>query len=149
MRTPLYLVGLITSLCPSLAIADGVLARCGASFGTGYFFHDDVTNPGGPEWSTDRITDGNLLLVRLGDEWDIQFGDSIGEYGYRQDGAEVIPLGQADGMLTVGAFRGTYTDIFTFDFEGDEVVWTSHKTGTVIKKVAVYRAECTVMKWPG
>lgn len=29
---------------------DGVLIKCGASAGHGYFFHDDVVNPEGPGW---------------------------------------------------------------------------------------------------
>jgi hypothetical protein len=102
-------------------------------------------NPEGPEWMDDGISSGKILLVRLGDEWDIQFGDTIGDYGYRQDGARVLPLGRADHLLTVGAFRGTYTEIYTFKFSDNEVVWTSHKIGTVITKVAIYRADCSSM----
>ncbi|MCR9148846.1 MAG: hypothetical protein NXH83_01600 [Rhodobacteraceae bacterium] len=123
--------------------SEGVIARCGASEGQGYFFHDPVMNPEGPDWSKDGISSGRIVLVRLGDEWDIQFDDIAGAYGYREDGARVIPLGGADNLLTVGAFRGTYVDIYTFNFAGNEVLWTSHKIGTAIGKVAIYRAECT------
>jgi len=48
-------------------------------------------------------------------------------------------------MLTIGAFRGTYVDIFTFNFSNNEVLWTSHKIGTAIAKVGIYRAECSQM----
>jgi len=41
------------------------------------------------------------------------------------------------------AFRGTYTDIYTFDAGTSEVVWSSHKIGTLVKKVAIYRADCS------
>jgi hypothetical protein len=122
---------------------EGVVARCGASTGLSYFFFDEVMNPEGPDWSDDGLSNGNILLVRLGQEWDIQFGDSIGAYGYRQDGAGVIPLGNENGKLTVGAFHPNYTDIYTFNFADKEVLWTSHKIGTAITKVGVYRAECS------
>ena len=121
---------------------EGVLARCGASSGVGYFFFDELFNPEGPDWSDDGISNGNILLVRLGDEWDIQFGDTLGAYGYRQDGAEVIPLGNASDKLTVGAFHPNYTDIYTFNFSGAEVVWSSHKIGPLMTKVAIYQADC-------
>jgi hypothetical protein len=102
-------------------------------------------NPEGPEWADDGISGGKIILVRLGNEWDIQFDDAFGASGYRQDGATVLVLGAADGKLTVGAFRGTYTEIYTFNFDGREVIWTSHKTGTFLPKVAIYRAECDFM----
>lgn len=137
---------LATILIPgAVAAQDGVIARCGASEGQGYFFHDPVMYPNGPEWADDGISNGKLLLVRLGEEWDIQFGDTIGEYGYRQDGATVFPVGQTEDILTIGAFRGTYVDMYTFNFSNNEVLWTSHKIGTAIAKVGIYRAECSQM----
>ncbi len=99
-------------------------------------------NPSGPSWENDGISNGQILLVKLGQEWDIQFGDSIGSYGYRQDGAAVIALGSNNSMLNVGAFHPNYTDIYTFNMLSKEVLWTSHKIGTAITKVAIYRAEC-------
>jgi len=125
--------------------AEGVVARCGASDGYTYYFRDDLMNPDGPNWSKDGISNGQFLLVKLGDEWDIQYGDTIGEYGYRQDGANVMPLGEANGKITIGAFRGTYTDIFTFDSIQKEVVWSSHKIGTVISKAGTYQADCSIV----
>ena len=127
---------------------EGVIARCGASSGQGYFFFDSIMNPDGPDWSQDGISSGQILLVRLGQEWDIQFGDTIGAYGYRQDGARVIPLGGSGELFTIGAFRGTYTDIYTFNFAEREVLWTSHKIGTPVTKVAIYRSICSFMSSP-
>jgi hypothetical protein len=57
----------------------------------------------------------------------------------------VFPVGQTKDMLTIGAFRGTYVDIYTFNFSNNEVVWTSHKIGTAIPKVGIYRAACSLM----
>jgi hypothetical protein len=132
------------TVAPSLAKAqDGVLITCGASIGTGYFFKDDLTNPNGPSWEEDGISSGKIVLVKLGDEWDIQFDDAAGAYGYRQDGAAVLLLSQNDGMMTIGAFHPNYADVYTFNFEQGEVLWSSHKIGTAIKKAAIYRAECS------
>lgn len=125
------------------AASEGVLARCGASEGRGYFFQDPVFHPEPSTWMDDRIGAGKIILVRLGQEWDIQFDDAAGAHGYRQDGAEVMLLGASEGKITVGAFRGTYTDIYTFDAGTSEVVWSSHKIGTLVKKVAIYRADCS------
>lgn len=124
----------------------GVLARCGASKGDGYYFKDKLFNPNGPTWNEDGISKGKIVLVRLGDEWDIQFDDAVGAYGYRQDGAAVVLLNANAGFMTIGASRDTYVDVFTFSLESNEVVWSTHKTGTPIKKVAIYRAPCADLK---
>jgi TPR repeat protein len=128
---------------PDSFVQEGVLARCGASSGYSYFFGDPAYKPSGSSWEEDGMSQGNILLVRLGDEWDIQFGDSIGAYGYRQDGASVLPLGQTETMLTVGVFGNTYVDLYTFNSTNKEVAWTSHKIGTDINKVAIFRADCS------
>ena len=122
---------------------EGAIIRCGASKGTSYFFHDQITNKDGPKWSDDGMSKGKINLVRLGSEWDIMFDDAIDSYSYRRDGATVILLGQTPRFLTVGAFfQSKYADIYTFDLEGKEVAWTSSKIGTLLPKVGVYRASC-------
>lgn len=119
-----------------------VVAHCGASQGTGYFFHDERFNPTGPDWAEDGMSNGRIILVRDGDDWDILFSDAVGSFGYRQDGATVLLVGNNGDFLTIGAFHPNYVDTYTFDLSGLEVVWTSHKTGTAIQKVAIYRADC-------
>lgn len=126
-----------------LTAAEGAIARCGPSDGMGYYFKDELTNPTGPSWEKDGITNGKIVLIRLADEWDILLDDAIGAYSYRQDGAMVVALGATDRMITVGAFHGNFTDIYTFNLIDREVLWSSHKIGTAITKVAVYRSECT------
>jgi hypothetical protein len=121
---------------------DGVLMRCGASTGHGYFFYDELTNPRGPYWDVDRISNGRIVLLRLGDEWDIQFDDSVGAFGYRQDGASVLPILEKPGMLTVAAFGLNYADIYTFDFIGKKVAWSSNKIGPIVPRVAAFSADC-------
>lgn len=120
---------------------DGVLIRCGASKGYGYFLKNELTNPNGPSWQEDGFSTGKIVLVRLGSEWDIQFSDTVGESGYRQQGASVVPLMRNDHLLTMGVFHENYSDIYTFDFRHREVVWTSNRHYP-INKVAVYRADC-------
>lgn len=120
---------------------DGVLMRCGASSGQSYIFKNQLS-PDDSGWMTDGINNGKIVLIRLGDEWDIQFDDSVGAYGYRQDGARVFPLFQNDNLLTVGAFGALYVDIFTFDFENQIVGWTTNKHGPVFPKVSAFVADC-------
>lgn len=122
---------------------DGVLIKCGASAGHGYFFHDEVMNPKGPEWSEDGMSNGQIILVKLGEEWDILFDDAIGGHSYRKDGARVIPLGGDERFLMVGAFYpSSYADVYTFDLEAREVAWSSNKPGGLMPKVSVMRASC-------
>ena len=143
-RTTLFILLLLFGqTLTAYAGPEGVLARCGASKGQGYFFHDSLMNPEGPNWDQDGISNGKIVLIKLGDEWDIQFGDAMQAYGYRQDGAVVMPLSIGDGKLTIGAFHNIYSDIYTFDFRGEEVVWTSHKLGPIVAKVAIYKAVCS------
>lgn len=121
---------------------DGALIRCGASSGHAFFFKDEITNPDGPNWLEDGMSNGKIVLVRYGDEWDILFDDTIGAYGYREDGAEVILLSNKPGMLIVGAFSSTYVDIYIFDFLNKTVAWSSNKLGPIVAKVAAYKATC-------
>jgi hypothetical protein len=123
-------------------VGDGVLIRCGASTGQAFFFKDAISNPSGPNWTEDKLSNGKIILVKLGEEWDIQFDDLLGSNGYRQDGAKVIPLLNKPGMLTIGAFNANYADIYTFDFANKVVAWSSNKIGPIVPKVAVYTATC-------
>jgi len=111
---------------------DGVIARCGASAGRAYFFQDPVVNPTGPSWEDDGISAGVILLIKLGSEWDIQFNDALGTSGYRQDGATVLPLMLNNHKLTIGVFHSNYDDIYTFDPDGQDVLWTALKSGTLV-----------------
>ena len=122
--------------------SDGVLIRCGASSGHAYFFRDELMHPDGPSWEKDGMSAGKIILVKLGEEWDIQFDDSVGSYGYRADGARVFPLGFSDTHIMVGAFAEGYADIYSFDMATREVAWTSSKLGPLIPKAAVYHAKC-------
>lgn len=141
---------LILILCSGICTAgavfaqatEGVLIRCGASSGHAFFFQDEFFNPEGSGWQEDGMSSGKIILVKLGNEWDIQFDDAIGTSGYRQDGARVIPLSGKSEMLTVGAFNSDYVDIYTFDFIGKQVAWSSSKLGPFAPKVAAYAAEC-------
>lgn len=138
-----FLTVLLAAL-PSMASAqgiDGALIRCGASAGHSFFFKN-ASNPSGPSWDTDALSNGKIVLIRLGDEWDILFDDSIGSFGYRQDGARVFPLMETDALLTVGAFGAWYVDIYTFDFANKVVGWTSNKHGPIVPKSAAYSATC-------
>ncbi|WP_313135239.1 hypothetical protein [Paracoccus jeotgali] len=121
---------------------DGVLIRCGASSGHAFFLRDDLTNPEEPKWERDSISAGKILLVRYGDQWDILFDDSLHAYGYRQDGATVLPLIEKGHLLTVAAIGAQYIDTYTFDFLDKRVAWTSNKVGPIVPKVAAYEARC-------
>lgn len=136
-------VALLIAL-PAMVLAqpfDGAIIRCGASAGHSFFFKGTL-NPNGPSWDADGLPNGKIVLVRLGDEWDIQFDDIIGAFGYRQDGAQVLPLLETDSLLTVGAFNAQYVDIFTFDLANRVVGWTSNKHGPVSAKTAACSATC-------
>ena len=141
--------GLAVAMVAIFSVAnaqDGALIRCGASAGQSYFFKDDVFTRDRSNWEEDGISSGKIVLIKLGEEYDILFDDAAGAYGYREDGAAVISISQIDQRQTIGAFHATYTDIFTFDFENEELVWSSHKIGTLIKKVGIYQADCSVTR---
>lgn len=135
---------LLLAALPSVAPAqpsEGALIRCGASTGHAFMFKGAL-NPDGPNWGTDGLSTGKIVLMRLGDEWDIQFDDIAGSFGYRQDGARVFPVLETDSMLTVGAFNAQYVDIYTFDLANRVVGWTSNKHGPIAAKTAAYSATC-------
>jgi len=119
-----------------------VWAMCGASKGQGYYFKDELMNPDGPNWSEDGISNGQITLVENRDQVDILFGDAARATGYVQDGAQVILLHLSDKYIRVGAFHNNYADIYNFNRETSEVVWSSNKSGPITGKVAVYVSKC-------
>lgn len=141
MRVFLFVLLAAVPSIASAQQADGTLIRCGASSGHSFFFKSPL-NPSGPDWGADTLSNGKIVLIRLGNEWDIQFDDAIGSFGYRQDGAEVFPLMESGSLLTVGAFNEEYVDIYTFDFDNKVVGWTSNKHGPIVPKSAAYSATC-------
>ena len=124
-------------------IALEVMAMCGASSGTGYFFKDTLYNPEGGRWLDDGISNGQITLVRDGESYDILFGDAARGTGYRQDGAQVFMLHSGEKFIRVGAFADNYADIYNFDREDNKLVWSSNKSGPFSGKVAVYESDCT------
>lgn len=135
-------ISLLALTNPSTA-QEGVLIRCGPSIGYSFYFHEPTMSPDGPTWEKDQLSNGKIVLVKLGDEWDIQFDDSFGAYGYREDGANVLPLTESPTMLMVGAFHPNYADIYTFDLVGKKVAWSSNKLGPPLPKVSVMEANCS------
>lgn len=121
---------------------DGALMRCGASTGQSYFFADETFTPDGPRWEDDRISEGKIVLINLGDEWDILFDDALGAHGYRSDGAIVVPISSTERYLMVAALHRNYVDVYTFDMDGSSVAWTSSKMGPFVPKSSVYYADC-------
>ena len=124
------------------AAGDGAILRCGASEGTGYFFRHAFWYPEGPSWEADKISNGEITLVHLGDEWDILLNSAAGVSGYREEGVTVSLMAARDQFLMVGAFSAEFVEIYTFDLEQREVAWTSNRIGPLPPKAAVYRAEC-------
>lgn len=127
--------------CLAAQPLNGAIIRCGASDGHAFFF-EDILNPDGPGWMRDGISAGKIVLIRLGNEWDILFDDAAGASGYRQDGADVIPLMNNGFLITVGAFNDSYVDIYTFDLVNRVAAWTSSKLGPIVPKVAAYSSAC-------
>lgn len=122
---------------------DGVVIRCGSSTGQGYYFPEMAGAPGSGRWSEDGFSTGKIILVNLGDEWDIMFDDAIGAHSYRKDGAAVVPILRNDRFITVMALmQPNYSDIYTFDLEKREVAWSSQRITALFPKVAVYKAQC-------
>ena len=142
----LALVGALCALGVSAEAqtTNGVLIRCGASAGQSFFFKDSIFNPSGSAWEKDGMSNGKIVLIKLGEEWDIQFDDAAGAYGYRQDGAAVTPVMSNKALITVGAFHTNYVDLYTFDFENKVVGWSSTKIGLSgsAPKVGAYSATC-------
>ncbi|CUJ87647.1 hypothetical protein PH7735_00796 [Shimia thalassica] len=123
----------------ALAANETMLMKCGASSGKAYFFN-------GEGWINDTIKDGQIILIGnaggVEGEYDIRFTDAFGAKGYVSDGAAVFLAGSDRGKFSFIAAHSNYTAQYTFDVTRNEVLWTSHKTGTIVQKVGLYYAEC-------
>lgn len=139
---PLVAIAIAFSTAAHCQEGQGVIARCGASKGYSFYFKDDLFMPGGSKWADDAISNGKIILVRLGDEWDIQWDDSVLTSGYRQQGFKVVPLMNKPGMVAVGAFSETGSDIYVFDLANKTVGWTTNVIGPLAPKIGAFSAEC-------
>lgn len=73
--------GLAVAMVAIFSVAnaqDGALIRCGASAGQSYFFKDDVFTRERSNWEEDGISSGKIVLIKLGEEYDILFDDAAG-----------------------------------------------------------------------
>ena len=50
----------------------------------------------------------------------------------------MILLHVSDKCIRVGGFHNNFADIYNFDCETSEVIWSSNKAGLITGKVAVY-----------
>ena len=85
-----------------------VLAMCGSSQGRGYFFKHELFNPSG-SWLEDGISNGQITLVRDGEEVDILF--SMRSVLIQTGWCTGIILHFGDKFVRV-AFADNYTDIY-------------------------------------
>ena len=133
---------LILFLTAPVATKGEDLFSCGASEGWSIFFDKLEPDPDGSHWERDAISGGVIVLTKSDDKFDIVYSDAIGARSYTDDGASVFLLSSSARFTNIIAVSPNYTDQYTFDAQLNEVVWTSHKTGTVFPKVGIYRAKC-------
>ncbi|WP_170587382.1 hypothetical protein [Ruegeria arenilitoris] len=143
LKLTLAVLAASVTASPGMSAEELVLLKCGASSGKAYFFD-------GEGWVNDGISNGKIVLVGnaggVEGKFDIRFDDSFSDirrgYGYASDGASVFQVAAAQGRFSFIAAHDNYTDQYTFDTNRNEVLWTSHKVGTLVPKVALYFAEC-------
>ena len=123
------------------AIGETVIS-CGASKGYSFFLQNSSLDYDAG-WSEDGISNGKIILVKEGEDFDILFDDIIGGYGYREDGADVFMLGLQNGKITILIVHYNYSDLYTFDLLNNEVVWASQKIAPhLVNKGSLFRADC-------
>ena len=139
------------TLAGSTPILAKDIAVCGASEGYGYYPRKGLTSddPDAGKWVEDGISNGRMTLITTAnDALDLLVADSTGAvYSTINDGGTVIPIGRSNEMLSViivyelGGTVETYT--FLNSVSGPEVIWSSNKFGTLILKIAAFRAPCS------
>lgn len=111
---------------------------CGGSKGHSYFLRDG--------WSEDAISQGVIILRRLGDEFDVQIGDATARtFSARDDGAAVFGREQG-GVIQVVAVYPTLTVetyLFSAPVKGRvTLAWTSSKRSGFADRASVFVSSC-------
>ncbi|MEA1675248.1 hypothetical protein [Nitrospirillum sp. BR 11163] len=156
-----YLAATAAALWASLATypaqAATVIATCGPSKGTAYFFPSPQMKGPDTGWHDDGIDGGAVSLVMLADKPgaiedkpDLIFKDSYGTRSAIQDGAivSILAANTLNRIVIVQAFySGSETvEVYTFRIGPDkrgEVLWSAARAGGTFQKSALMRAECS------
>jgi hypothetical protein len=146
---------LLTTVVLSVVTTNPALSKdipiCGASDGYAYFpeagpLHD---LPDHGKWVKDGITQGRATLSSEGDKLDLLFTDASGAViSATNDGGKVILLGKNKEALSVVInYPGKTVETWTFinSRNGAEAIWSIHKYGTAMPKLAAFRAPCSFL----
>jgi hypothetical protein len=96
----------------------------------------------GHGWFSDAFTGGLFQLVRDGDKFDIFVTDVAGTRSARADGANVIATEIANSSITLVAAYPRALETYLFDFENNEMIFTSMKISVGPRTAAVFFATC-------
>lgn len=88
------LVALVVAFLTTHAQAEEVvIARCGASDGTVFYFEGGLVPPGQGGWKRDGMSSGKIRVVSKDGALDVRFSDATGERSHRGEGSDVRLVG--------------------------------------------------------
>jgi hypothetical protein len=119
-----------------------VLRTCGASSGWAYYLAGGVVQQDDAGWQEDGISNGGVMLLRDGENWDIVYTDATGSRSARADGGRVVMLTENTSGVVVLVAYPTVQETYLFSATRSEVVWTQIKAAGLADKGAVFRAAC-------
>jgi len=101
-------------------------------------------------WTEDGISDGQIILTRDEEKFDLIFSDASGKTSSaRGQGGSVYTL-RVNPLISLLVIYPpdivSVAETYTFHLDDDgkgTVAWTTTKAGGLVDKAAVYKAECS------
>ncbi|MBM3951041.1 MAG: hypothetical protein FJ311_06270 [Rhodospirillales bacterium] len=140
-------IAVVVTAALSGAASAGVITECGAMNGKAYYFQNQLVPKlkGGGEWTDDKISGGQTILVMEGDKPRILYRDSVGLKDSVAEGGKAILVGNGPGHFVVIVMYGGAIEVYHFrlDENGNgEVLLSSIKHDALVRKSSLMRAEC-------
>jgi hypothetical protein len=149
MRIGLLLFGVFMAQ-PAWAQQSGsFITRCTSMSGYSYYPQQPLVAKKDTGFVTDRISDGQWLLVKTGaDEIDIIFTDATKKTrSSRDSGGKIVLLSKSDeGAVVLVYYVDELLEVFNFRIDSSgtgELLLSQTRSAGVIKKSSLYRASCT------
>ena len=129
----------------SIAFGQNIITRCGSSEGHDYWVNNEALNVGG--WKKANIPGGKIVLLRNGDDFDIEITDARGipSTVSSQNGV-IVPVENSNNNVTlIINYPGSGTEVYSFTLDEKkkgELIWSKIRHHSLIRNGGIYKSAC-------
>jgi len=146
MRAILLAVVSVILVANNVPASAEVLAECGPFEGYGYFFEGAFVPKDKAGWTKDKIGSGSTSITEVDGKIDVIFSDvSVKNSSSSDNEVKVFMIGgnREAGIITIFVdYRGTSTEIYTYNAKMRKLVLLATKYNTLVNKSTMMVSDC-------